>query len=302
MAKARAAIFAEYFLYKTLSFFIAQIPNALVGLFAGFLGNLVYTLVGSARRVALTNLTLAFGESKSPEEKKNIAKVSLRSVVMTAVEMIQTSRRSGAWILERTKAHGFERVLNALQKGRGVVVCAAHYSNWEWIALWAAQMGVKVNAVVRLLDNPLVDRDVEELRLSKGVRIIPRKEAPREGIRSLERGEVLALMVDQNAAVGGVFVPFFGHLASTMRGAAFFSQKLGSPVICVHSQRKGNGRHDIFFSEELPMSGEETGDLTLIQAYFENVIRERPEEYFWVHPRWKKRPPGEKYFYTDSNI
>lgn len=302
MSKARAAILAEYSLFKILSLSLGLIPSWLVGVFAGALAVMVYALVGSARRVALTNLNLVFGESKTSREKRAIAQSSLRSVAMTAVEMIKTSKRSGDWILEKTVPHGFERLTEALKKGRGVVVCAAHYSNWEWIALWAAQKGVKVNAVVRLLDNPLVDREVEGLRLSKGVRIIPRKEAPREGIRALERGEALALMVDQNAAVGGVFVPFFGHLASTMRGAAFFSQKLGSPVLCVHSHRKENGCHDIFFSEELAMSGDEVRDLTMINAYFERVVREAPEEYFWVHPRWKKRPPGQTSFYQDVNI
>jgi KDO2-lipid IV(A) lauroyltransferase len=120
-------------------------------------------------------------------------------------------------------------------------------------------------------------------------------------VDALRRGELLGLMVDQNAAVGGRFVPFFGTPASTMRGVAYFRELTGAAVICVHDFRE-NGRHRVEISEPIDLPDDEELALTMVNRQFEDVIRRHKDHYFWLHPRWKKRPEGEETLYPGLQI
>jgi KDO2-lipid IV(A) lauroyltransferase len=108
-------------------------------------------------------------------------------------------------------------------------------------------------------------------------------------------------MVDQNAALGGRFVPFFGTPASTMRGAAYFRELTGAAVICVHDLRE-KGRHRVVISDPIDLPDDEELALLTINRHFEDVIRQHKGKYFWLHPRWKRRPQNEDSLYPGLRI
>lgn len=295
-------IWAEYLLYRAVVGPLHLSPRFLWDTWGRVLGALAYALVASARRVARINLDVAFGSTKSHFEKKRIARNSFTELGIAAVEIVNSHRLGQKDLLAETSSstlHGFRE---SLAKGRGLIACCSHYSNWEWIAGYVSSMGYPVNAVVRPLDNPLLDRHLSKARLSKGIKILPRKVSVRPALEALAKNEILALMADQNAAAGGVMVPFFGVPASTMRGPVHFAHLTGAPVRCAGAHRRPQGGYEVWVSPEVPMTGNEAQDLLAIHQIFEEAIRLKPEPWMWVHPRWKKRPTGEPFFYPGLRV
>jgi len=221
---------------------------------------------------------------------------------ITMFEFMKFPNYTKDYFFKKTRCRGIEKVYQALKDGKGVIVCSAHFSNWEWLAVYSALHGLKVNAVVRPLDNPLLDHYIEKYRTLKMVKIIPRKIAVKKCYQVLKKNKVLALVIDQNQAVGGEFVPFFGELASTMKGPSVYHKKLRSPVFFAYDKRDTNGFHEIVFSDSLKMSEDNKENLKVINEYLEGIIKKNPELYFWVHPRWKKRPEGAESFYKGIRI
>lgn len=302
MAKSKTTIWLEYGAYRLIVAPLHLSPRFLWTLWGRLLGVLGHALVKSARTVARINVDLAFGAEKTPAEKRRIARASFTELGIAAVEIVNSHRLSKADLFRDTSGNLIEPFRESLAKGKGLIACCSHYGNWEWIAAYVSAHGLPVNAVVRPLDNPLLDRHLTRARTDKGMRILARKTSVRPAHEALARGEILALMADQNAAAGGVWVPFFGIQASTMRGPVHFAHGTGAPVRCAGTFRKADGGYEVWASDEIPMSGDEHTDLKRIHGVFEAVIRSRPEPWMWVHPRWKKRPRGEPSFYPGLRV
>ncbi|MFC1504402.1 lysophospholipid acyltransferase family protein [Spirochaetota bacterium] len=290
-------IYLEYFFAKPFLVFPTLFSYRINMKVAKILGILAYYLVASARKVSMRNLELVFKDEFTKARRKEITKKVFINMGYTLFELINFPNLHDDFFKKKVYTHRLENVKKALDKGKGVIACTCHLVNWEVAAAATALSGIPVNAIVRLLDNPLLDDYVESYRREKGVKIIPKQYALKRGIRALRNNELLAILVDQNAAVNGEFVPFFGIPASTMRGAAVFHKMTGSPVICCYQIRKDNGEHHIYYSEEIPMTRNIQKDLSTIMHFYEDIIIRYPENYLWVHPRWKKRPEGEDTLY-----
>ncbi|OHD64096.1 MAG: hypothetical protein A2096_03060 [Spirochaetes bacterium GWF1_41_5] len=298
--KPRILIYLEYLPAKLFLAAPRLLPFSINLLLGKILGLLCYYLIGSARKTGLINLGIAF-PGMSGKNKKNILKKVFINTGYTAFELINFPRLDENFFSQKVSAEGFEHVQEALSLNRGIIICTGHFFNWEIAAAYTTRL-VQVNAIVRLLDNPLLDAYVENYRTQKGIRIIPRQYAVRRGIQALRKNEILAVLVDQNSAAGGVFVPFFGLPASTTEGAAFFHKATGAPVICGHQFRYPDHTHRVFYSQIMPLTGNLEKDTALITSYYEKIITERPENWLWIHPRWKKRPPGEKGLYPGIRV
>lgn len=264
-------------------------------------GRIACRLVKNYRRVAETNLEIAFGDSLPRERVRSIVRDCFVNFAVTSYEVIHAMKLSAEQIVGATDCPDVDEFRRILRDGRGVVVCASHYSNWYWPALYCAALGGKTNIVVRPLDNRLLDRGMNRAIQKRGISVIPRSQAVTAGAEALNRGEIVALMMDQSILTGGRFVPFFGVPAATARGALAFRQATGCHVVCVHHRRDA-GRHVVRVSPPLGLTGDEVAGLARINRYFERVIRADPTPYFWLHPRWKKRPPGHRPLYGDLRI
>lgn len=247
------------------------------------LGVLAYWL-GVRRRVALENLARAFPE-KTEKERRAIARAAYAQLGRSLVELIQPPPAvefDGWEIYERARAHG-----------RGVVCAIAHYGNFELLARAVARRGVKLTLIGRRLRG-VFNRWLVE---SRGVQTLPDRNSSAAALAALRRGEVLAVAVDQNMRPSrGVFVDFFGTPASTTPAAAVYALRAGSPLLFAYAVRYNFRTHvvKVLGPFETPKRGHEAVvDLTQqVTRAVEKAVREHPDHWFWVHRRWKTRPPG----------
>jgi KDO2-lipid IV(A) lauroyltransferase len=201
----------------------------------------------------------------------------------------------GGWI----RYEGFEHYEAAKAKGRGILFATAHLGNWELSAFAHALLTEPMSVVVRPLDNPGIDRIVERYRGLSGNTLLSKRDFARSIFEALKRNEPVGILVDQNSsAENGAFVPFFGSAACANLTFAKLAARSGAAVIpgfAIWSQAEG--RYILKFWPEVPISGDAEGDTARIQAAIETAVREAPEQWLWIHRRWKTRPPGEPSFY-----
>ncbi len=250
------------------------------------------------RRVAMINLGFSY-PAASLEEKQRIVDGVFESIarLMVTVAKFPTLNRDNVndWI----RYEGLENYLAAKQQGRGVLVATAHLGNWEMSAYSHALMTEPMNVMVRPLDNPLIDALVESRRQMSGNRLIFKWDGARAVIRALRNNEAVGILIDQNTtAAEGVFVNFFGRQACAGTAFTKLAQHSGAVVIPGFAfWSKDERKYVLRFYPSLEMSGDVRADTERIHAFFETVIREFPEQWMWIHRRWKTRPAGEPPIY-----
>jgi KDO2-lipid IV(A) lauroyltransferase len=191
---------------------------------------------------------------------------------------------------------GLEHIRAAYARGRGVLLFSGHYGHWELIALMQGHLGLPLALVARPLDNPRLERLLFALRTGSGNRVIHKRRAVREMLRTLHDGSGVAIVLDQDARGDGVFVPFFGRLASTTPTLALLALRSGAAVVPTYSLPRPDRSWDVVYEPALPIrpSGDTPADVLRITAActarIESWIRERPELWLWMHRRWKTRP------------
>jgi KDO2-lipid IV(A) lauroyltransferase len=214
-----------------------------------------------------------------------------------AIATIRLARMTREDVLTRTTVIGLEAFRAALAQGKGLVLASGHVGNHEIGAAALSARGIPLDLVVQRQANPLFDAALVASRERLGLGIIDRFQATRLAIKALRGGRAVAFAADQNAGKAGIFVPFFGRAASTHRGAALFAVKTEAPLFLGTSLRKGNQYEVLLQPVEVDRIGElEEVVYRLTVAFTERleaVVRQAPEQYLWLHRRWKTRPPEE---------
>jgi len=263
---------------------------------ARFIGGLAYTL-GIRRRVALENLALAMPE-RSEEERRAITRgvyITMARVVLEA--LADEHRLPPDWEKEEVVGAEAWRALQAhLATGKGALLVTGHFGNWELLGEILIHRGVPLNALVRPLKGALNMR-IAENRVRAGAGLIYPKGAVQETVAALNRGESVYMLLDQAIPSKGVFVPFFGRLASTTPAMAVASQRTGIPAWVVMGVRDGVRMRVHIEGPIAPPAAEEGKDpitehTALVTAALERVIRQYPEQWLWLHRRWKYPPPS----------
>jgi len=262
------------------------------------LGGLAFWALPGRRHVALDNLARAFGPALEARARHSLAQASFRHLGVTVFECCRLFFGPPGAMLQRVRLDGVEHIKAALAEGRGALLLGAHFGNWELLAAAHLLTGLPpLNVVVRPLDNPFLDALVARGRERGHLRLIP-KRAALPGVRAaLARGECVGILLDQHAGREGVFVPFFGAPASTTRSLAVLALKTGAPVVPAFIHRTREGEHQVTLDPpvELVRTGQHERDVELNTARFTQVIerhvRQHPEQWFWVHRRWKSPPP-----------
>jgi KDO2-lipid IV(A) lauroyltransferase len=246
------------------------------------------------RRVARQNLAMALPEF-TPQRHAEIVDGVFRSIARMLVTFAKfpAIRRGylGNWI----RLEGGEYFDQAREAGRGVLVATAHLGNWELSAFAHALMTAPMYVVVRPLDNPLIDGLVERRRALTGNRPIGKKDFARAILKALAANETVGILIDQNVGLdSGAFVDFFGMPACAGTGFAKFAAHSGAAVIPGFALwSEAEQRYVLRFYPPLEMTGDAQRDTQTLQSKLEEVIREYPEQWLWIHRRWKTRPPGE---------
>jgi KDO2-lipid IV(A) lauroyltransferase len=194
---------------------------------------------------------------------------------------------------------GLANFQNAMARGRGVLVATAHFGNWEFSAFAHAYLTAPMHVVVRPLDNPRIDAFVERYRAHSGNHIIEKKDAARNILRALKAGDAVGILIDQNTSLDqGVFVEFFGEKACAGTAFAKLAHHSGAAVIPGYALwDELEERYIIFFDQEIEMTGDVQQDTQRIHSHLQNAILENPDQYLWLHRRWKTRPPGDPALY-----
>ena len=194
---------------------------------------------------------------------------------------------------------GLEYFEQAKLRGKGILFATAHLGNWELSAFAHGLMTEPMNVVVRPLDNPAIDEFVEARRQSGGNRIIAKKDAARQILRALKNNEAVGILIDQNVALDeGAFIDFFGTPACAGTAFARLAAHTGAAVIPGFALwNAAESRYVLKFYPLVEISGDPAEDTRRVHAVIEQVIREHPDQWLWLHRRWKTRPPGEPSIY-----
>lgn len=288
---------------RALTGFFKLLSPTAAGRVGIVLGDIARILDSRHRRVARQNLRMAFGDTMSEAEIRRIIKAVFRNIGQMAVEFIQIPSLTYEKALEFITPEHRERLDRCLADGRGIVLLASHFGNWELMAASGALAGYKISAVARPLDDPDLDGIVREIRESSGLQIIARRTSAFSIVKKLKRNEIVGILADQNTRRDNVFVDFFGIKAATTPGPAGLALRTGAHLLPVFMLREGPGKQKLIVEE--PIEPVRTGDLKAdviattqkCADILEKYVREYPSQWFWVHRRWRTRPHGEPPLY-----
>ena len=312
--KSNLQIWLEYIPVRVLFALLGALPRRRALWVGMFIGRLGYRFAGGLRRVALRNLEIALPE-KNLQQREAIALGSFENLGRVLGELTQFPRAT-AEKLEQLVEFQFESEASrnspegaaieaVVAKKRGVLLLGPHLGNWEMGVFAYSAMRDHVTYLARPLDNPLIEDFTVRLRSRFGNRAIDKNNSVSKAISVLREGGILGVLPDVNVLPrDGVFVPFFGTLACTTSGVAMMAMRTDAvilPMCCVWEEK--TGKYNVLFGKlvEQPRTGDRHRDVYEMTAAFtaemEKFIRAYPEQWLWIHKRWKVRPPGEKELY-----
>lgn len=261
------------------------------------LGRFAYRPLGIRARVVEEQLRQAFPERDEGWIRRTAA-AAYGHVAREGLTLLRVSRLEREQVLALTHVdEGVDAMKEAVAAGTGAILVTGHFGNWEIGGAAIAARGIPLDVVARRQSNPLFDRLINAARERLGMRIIQRRDATRQLLRTLREGRVLALVADQDARRAGVFVPFLGRPASTFRGPAVLALRSSAPVFIGTARRRPDGHYDVRVRPIPRPSGDDPERLVLEltaahTAALEAAVRDAPEQYFWHHRRWKTAPPA----------
>ncbi len=288
-------LYVAYILGRTL-------PRRLFIRVGEWLGRFVFDVLRIRRGVALSNLRFVFQGEKSEQELVDLARRSYAQLVGTLLEFASLSRTKKEELREIVSFEGLENLEAALSTPkRGAILVTGHYGNWELFGAAFVARGYPTTFLVKEQSNPLASKMQNRLRADGGIEIVKQGPLVARGVlRALRRGHLVGILPDQDAGRHGVFVDFLGRPASTFKGPAFFAWKANVPIVQGYVRRMPDGTHRGKLEPPIypdPQADEEEEVRRLTQLYtsdLERWVRAYPENYYWVHRRWKTQPePGD---------
>jgi len=287
-----------YILVLAVVHSLALAPRSVAEPLARLYTQLLDLAIPRLRRVGMRNLEMALPET-TLNQRAHILDGVFRSIARTLVTFARfprlTRQNIGQWI----RYDGYEHFESALERGKGVLFATAHLGNWELSAFAHALMSAPMHVVVRPLDNPRIDALVEARRSASGNHLLGKKDFARSILQALKSNEAVGILIDQNSSLeDGVFVDFFGLSACAGAGFAKIAARSGAAVIPGFALWSEPERKYILrFYPPIPLVGDVAQDTQALHTQLERVIRQYPDQWLWIHRRWKTRPPGSESLY-----
>lgn len=261
-------------------------------------------LLKRLRKTAARNLEIAYPEM-TDTERERIARGTFESIGRHLGFVTHLPYMSAEEVHENIEIVNPERIIDAYESGRGMVIFTAHFGSWELVHHLAGMHGYQLDIIVRPIDNPLIENFVNGFRTKFGNQTIHKARAARTAIKLLLKKRAVGILTDLNSQPpDGIFVPFFGVPAATSTAAvrlALATESILLPVFMVWDEKKE--KYVAYFENwiEVGKSGDEESDVRLatekITELTENYVRRFPEQWLWIHKRWNTRPKGEPSLY-----
>jgi KDO2-lipid IV(A) lauroyltransferase len=261
------------------------------------LGNVMYYLDMEHRRIAVQNLHLAFGQEKSEEEIRSIAKKSFQNLGMNVVEFFRLPETDVEGFEKKVSIEGLEIYKQALDNKKGILLLLSHFGNWELMGLMSKFLGSPITVIARpIKKNRWLNHWVGEVRRGTGLEVISTEKASRKVIRVLSQNRMVGILIDQRAKQSeGVWIDFFGKKVPSTPALAVLGMRTGAPILPVFMIRNGYPKHRLMIKEPLQLV--DTGDIKkdmetntqLMNHALESMIRQYPDQWFWVHRRWGRK-------------
>jgi KDO2-lipid IV(A) lauroyltransferase len=284
---------------RLLGWLLAWLPYRLTAALGAAIGALLWAL-RIRRKVVGENLARAFPE-KTEAERLAIARRTFTVLGQMLVDFVRVPYLAPARLERLFVAEGWDRYEEAAARGKGVVACTAHFGNFEALAGAHTMRGVPITTISRQMADNWINRAWRAFRHKSGVEeiVVKRNATFKEAVRALRNRRVLGFVIDQNdTSRTAVFPTFFGVPAATSPTPAWLALRTGAAVVFVLSYPLGDGRHRVILEGplEVPDTGDRERDVLAfmqdLNLRLERWIREHPEQWYWLHRRWKTRPPG----------
>jgi len=294
--KRKPSRYIIYYIGRALQVLILLLPIRLWLLSAGFFGNLCYYFLGRERRRTLEHLSAAMPEL-SEFKRRQIAKGVFRNIIRNFFEVVSFPKLRTRYLKNRIECVGFERIKEALKAGKGAITLTGHIGNWEFSPAPAMMAGMPGSIIVRRIYFEKYNAFISRIRSSLGVDIIYREESPKKILRVLKSGHLLGMLADQDIdSVDGVFVDFFGRPTYTPTAPVALSLSSGAPIIPVYLIREGLDRFRFFVERPIESDKSRPKDEEILRktqqwsSILESYIRKYPDQWVWMHRRWKTQP------------
>ncbi len=250
-------------------------------------GELAYRILKKRRLRAVSNLKMAFPDW-SDAKCQDVARKMFRHFGLITADFLRTPMRSNEDLLANTEIEGMEHYVTADAIGKGIIACTAHLGNWERFGHWLIATGRQISVVARDANQGAVQDRVGQLRAMTGINVLSRGDSARPILVKLKRKEIVGILCDQNAE--DAFVPFFGKPCGTVLGPAVLHQRTGAVLLPSYCVRVGPGKYKVIVKPPVDIENEISSPeelMTRLNEVLESVIREYPEQWLWMHDRWK---------------
>jgi len=289
-----------YFIYlilKGFSFLINLFPENFALWVGRQMGSAAYYLDWEHRNVALQNLRIAFGQEKSEEERRSIAKRNFQHMGMMLIEFFRILGMDTETYKKKVSVEGVEEALKLLEKKKGGLLLIGHFGNWELMGIMSKVLQIPIWAIAKpIKQNEKLYRFILEIRDKAGLKIISPENATQKVMQALSKNWLVAFLIDQRAKRSrAVWVEFFGKKAPTMPGLAVMAIRSGAPVVPAFMIRNGFQKHRLLVKDpiELVLTGDMNKDVEINMQRFtrvlESMIREYPDQWIWIHRRWERK-------------
>ncbi len=251
------------------------------------IGELAFRLLKKRRLRTIANLQLAFPEW-TDEKRHETARKVFRHFGLVTADFMRTPLRTNEELLANIEVEGFEHYETAEAAGKGIIACTAHFGNWERFGHWCIATGRKISVVARDANQGAIQERVAKIRDITGVLVLSRGDSARPILVKLKRQEIVGILPDQNSDES--FVPFFGKPCGTVLGPAVLHKRTGAVLLPSYCVRTGPGKYKVIVKEPIDLENVMANPedvMAELNAVLESVIREYPEQWLWMHDRWK---------------
>ncbi|HUP63819.1 MAG TPA: lysophospholipid acyltransferase family protein [Thermoanaerobaculia bacterium] len=289
-------VWIEYALFRIVVAAFRRASDSRLDRWSERVARVAPRLICSRHRLAIANLRRVFPEM-SAQEADRIARACWKHYAHSVFQYLHTIDEpiddiAGRFDLDPR----YEEVEGVLRNGKGCIIVTAHFGSWEFAISLLTRIEADISVVARRLDNPLLDRRLNEARLRSGVRILDRRRAARAIYRTLEKGGLVGMVADQAVKPReGLLVPFLGRPAWTTNAPARLALRFGAPIYCIFSIPEGDRFRLVIEPairvEDLPPEERTEGAITeRMNDLLSERIRRQPELWLWMHNRWKGAP------------